>query len=294
MTSSAVNSTPSLQKMPLRNFAVISVESALYCDLSAASELLHTPSRPLSGSMYQSVSSAACCSPLDCEPALIAQILNQPAFLMVPSGFSRISSSFLGMSCGMPWAWHEFVDNNSCGIKTDTASSSARMRLIVFSLIAKRLFSALCAQARRGGSDEQQKSSFISEDRVQLTDDARFGNARLTTAMEGQDWHHVSLTRGSGRPTAPTSRMNVMPCCGSAALARAPIPSLAVVTSSRSKFLPTKTGQLGWLAGTRIVRARSPSGVYASMHEPPQRAFQISPCASTTAPSRPPAPPRWS
>jgi hypothetical protein len=33
----------------------------------------------------------------------------------------------------MPWAWPEFVDNNSCGIKTDTASSSARMRLIVFS-----------------------------------------------------------------------------------------------------------------------------------------------------------------
>jgi hypothetical protein len=32
------------------------------------------------------------------------------------------------------------------------------MRLIVFSLIAKRLFGALCAQARRGGSDEQQKS----------------------------------------------------------------------------------------------------------------------------------------
>src|SRR5712671_2967581 len=92
--------------------------------------------------------------------------------------------------------------------------------------------------------------------------------------MEGQDWHHVSLTRGSGRPTAPTSRMNVMPCCGSAALAGAPIPSLAVVTSNRSKFLPTKTGQLGWLAGTRIVRARSPSGVYASMHEPPQRAVE--------------------
>src|SRR3979490_1856040 len=127
MTSSAVNSTPSLQKMPLRNFAVISVKSALARGLSAASELLHTPSRPLSGSMYQSVSSAACCSPLDCEPALIAQILNQPAFLMVPSGFSRISSSFLGMSCGIPWAWPEFVDNNSCD-KTDTASS-ARMRL---------------------------------------------------------------------------------------------------------------------------------------------------------------------
>src|SRR5471032_1272586 len=122
ITSSAVNSMPSLQKMPLRNFAVISVKSALYCGLSAASELSQTPSRPLSGSMYQSVSSAACCRPLDCEPALIAQILNQPAFLMVPSGFSRISSSFLGIFCGMPCA-SELVD--SCGIKAHTASSNA-------------------------------------------------------------------------------------------------------------------------------------------------------------------------
>ena len=39
-TSSAVNSTPSLQKMPLRSFAVICVKSALYSGLSAASEVL--------------------------------------------------------------------------------------------------------------------------------------------------------------------------------------------------------------------------------------------------------------
>jgi hypothetical protein len=75
--------------------------------------------------------------------------MNQPAFLMVPSGFSRISSSFLGMSCGIPWAWPEFIDNNSCG-KTDTASSIIRMRLIVFSPIVKHFSGALCAQARRG------------------------------------------------------------------------------------------------------------------------------------------------
>src|SRR6266568_1892093 len=122
--------------MPLRSFAVISVKSALYCGLSAASELSQTPSRPLSGSMYQSVSSAACWSPLDCEPALIAQILNQPAFLIVPSGFSRISSSFLGMFCGMPCAL-ELTDRKSCCARAHRISTSnARMRFIVFSLIA--------------------------------------------------------------------------------------------------------------------------------------------------------------
>src|SRR5258708_7263606 len=125
--------------MPLRNFAVISVKSALYCGLSEANELSQTPSRPLSGSMYQSVSSADCCKPFDCEPALIAQMLNQPAFLMVPSGFSRISSSFLGMFCGMPCAL-ELIDRKSCDVKAHAASSSARMRLIVFSPIAKCSF----------------------------------------------------------------------------------------------------------------------------------------------------------
>src|SRR3979411_3323748 len=158
MTSSAVNSTPSLQKMPLRNFAVISVKSALYRGLSAASELLHTPSRPLSGSMYQSVSSAACCRPLDCEPALIAQILNQPEFLVVPSGFSRISSSFLGMFCGMPCAF-ELTDKKSCGVRAHRISaSSARMRFIVVSLIARGSLAPSAAQSRLGQSDEQQKS----------------------------------------------------------------------------------------------------------------------------------------
>src|SRR6478735_7615735 len=96
--------------------------------------------------MYQSVSSAACCSPLDWEPALIAQILNQPAFLIVPSGFSRISSSFLGMFCGMPCAL-ELTGNNSCVDTAHKASTSnQRMRLIVFSLIAQ------CSLARRAGN----------------------------------------------------------------------------------------------------------------------------------------------
>lgn len=101
-TSSAVNSTPSLQKMPLRSFTVISVKSALYCGLLAASELSQTPSRPRSGSMYQSVSRATCCSPFDCDPALMAQMLNHPAFLTVPSGFSRTSSSFRGIFFEVP------------------------------------------------------------------------------------------------------------------------------------------------------------------------------------------------
>ena len=38
--------------------------------------------------MYQKVSIANWCSPVDWPPALMAQMLNQPAFLIVPSGFS--------------------------------------------------------------------------------------------------------------------------------------------------------------------------------------------------------------
>src|SRR6185436_14284632 len=37
-------------------------------------------------------------------PALIAQMLNQPAFLIVPSGFSTISVSLRGRSEMVPWA----------------------------------------------------------------------------------------------------------------------------------------------------------------------------------------------
>src|SRR4051812_38272638 len=45
---------------------------------------------PRLGSMYQKVSITSWCSPVDWPPALIAQMLNQPAFLIVPSGFSTI------------------------------------------------------------------------------------------------------------------------------------------------------------------------------------------------------------
>src|SRR5882757_1574226 len=46
--------------------------------------------------------------------------------------------------------------------------------------------------------------------------------------------------RGSGRPRAPTSRMNVWPWCGSAALAFSSMPSQAVVTNRRSKICSDK------------------------------------------------------
>src|SRR4051794_1607255 len=133
--------------MPLLSFTVISVKSALYCGLSAASAFSHTPLMPLSGSMYHSVSSATCCRPLDCEPALIAQMLNQPAFLMVPSGFSRISSSLRGMFCGMPCASLGPADKNGCDASAHTASSNARMRLIVFSLIVRCLARTVVVRA---------------------------------------------------------------------------------------------------------------------------------------------------
>jgi hypothetical protein len=48
--------------------------------------------------MYQKVSIASWCRPFDWLPALIAQMLNQPAFLIVPSGFSTISVSLRGRS----------------------------------------------------------------------------------------------------------------------------------------------------------------------------------------------------
>src|SRR5882724_5003035 len=48
--------------------------------------------------MYQKVSIATCCRPLDWLPPLMAQMLNQPAFLIVPSGFSRIKVSLRGRS----------------------------------------------------------------------------------------------------------------------------------------------------------------------------------------------------
>ena len=55
-TSSAVNCSPSLHKIPSRRFTVISEKSSLYSGGPLASELWVTPSIPASGSMNQSVS----------------------------------------------------------------------------------------------------------------------------------------------------------------------------------------------------------------------------------------------
>src|SRR5262245_40199 len=116
--------------MPGRSLTVISVKSALYCGLSAASEFCHTPSRPRLGSMYQSVSSAACCRPFDWLPALMAQILNQPAFLMVPSGFSRIRVSLRGRLANKPWAGATSGRIVSPSPPHSTAASNAPFSLI--------------------------------------------------------------------------------------------------------------------------------------------------------------------
>src|SRR5438874_4388922 len=66
--------------------------------------IIHMASTPFCGSMYQKVSMASWCSPVDWPPALIDQILNQPAFLIVPSGFSTISVSLRGRLEIVPWA----------------------------------------------------------------------------------------------------------------------------------------------------------------------------------------------
>src|SRR5579883_2228988 len=95
---------------------------------SAASELSHTPSTPFCGSMYQKVSMPSCCSPFDWLPALIAQMLNQPAFLIVPSGFSTISVSLRGRSEIVPWA------TAPNGQSTTASATTARHKRIVSSL----------------------------------------------------------------------------------------------------------------------------------------------------------------
>src|SRR5690349_3632517 len=78
--------------------------------------------------MYQKVSMASWCRPFDWLPALIAQMLNQPAFLIVPSGFSTISVSLRGRSEMVPWA-------KLCptGTASSTRAAMTRERRIVSS-----------------------------------------------------------------------------------------------------------------------------------------------------------------
>jgi hypothetical protein len=99
--------------------------------LSEASEFIHTPSMPRCGSMYQNVSIASWCSPVDCPPALTAQMLNQPAFLIVPSGFSTIRVWLRGRfeigSC---------AEAENAGTARSKASARVRSARIVFSLVS--------------------------------------------------------------------------------------------------------------------------------------------------------------
>ncbi len=111
---------------------------------------------PLSGSMYQSVSSATCWSPLDCDPALIVQMLNQPAFFTVPSGFSRISRSFLGMSWGIPCARPARREKQRQ--PGDRARNRQQCTTAAHHALPVRLFSGcICRDARGTGVDEQHK-----------------------------------------------------------------------------------------------------------------------------------------
>src|ERR1041384_5902861 len=123
--------------MPGRSLTVISVKSALYFGLLGANEVSpHTPAPPRLGSMYQKVSIISWCRPVDWPPALIAQMLNQPAFLIVPSGFSTISVSLRGRL--------EIVfcaDTSLARQPTNRSSAIVRqMRIVGFSHELRRVF----------------------------------------------------------------------------------------------------------------------------------------------------------
>src|SRR5881394_2783667 len=75
--------------------------------------------------MYQNVSIASWCSPVDWPPALIAQMLNQPAFLIVPSGFSTIRVWLRGRFEIVPWA-----TAGSAASQATAASRQQRTRCI--------------------------------------------------------------------------------------------------------------------------------------------------------------------
>src|SRR4051795_9622195 len=79
--------------------------------------------------MYHNVSIASWCRPVDCPPAFTAQMLNQPAFLIVPSGFSTIRVWLRGRleigSCARA---------ASAGSARSKASANRRSARIVFSL----------------------------------------------------------------------------------------------------------------------------------------------------------------
>src|SRR3954462_11207192 len=106
--------------------------------------------------MYQSVSSATCCSPFDWELALIAQMLNQPAFLTVPSGFSRISNSFLGILSGIVWPWLAGADRNSGNRSAYATNRTARIQLMGSSGAVELSYCSL--NGRDVETDEQQKT----------------------------------------------------------------------------------------------------------------------------------------
>src|SRR6516162_10929031 len=82
--------------------------------------------------MYQSVSREACCNPFDWLPALMAQMLNHPAFLMVPSGFSRISVSLRGKLASAPCAEGSRDNAASASTASNAASNQENLGLIGF------------------------------------------------------------------------------------------------------------------------------------------------------------------
>src|SRR3569833_1423194 len=80
--------------------------------------------------MYQKVSMPSCCRPFDWLPALIAQMLNQPAFLIVPSGFSTISVSLRGRSEIVPWATAAKGPTDTPSPATISAATARHKRII--------------------------------------------------------------------------------------------------------------------------------------------------------------------
>ena len=139
--------------------------------------------------MYQSVSIASCCRPVDWPPALMAQMLNQPAFLIVPSGFSRISVSFRGSSDEAPWACAETLASRT---PPTAVAFSSRIAFALPDRVAVRAHPFL-ARGRAGSVSGRlariNKRRYVSSNVIHRA--SRLSSGRITVPVQMQPHHDV-------------------------------------------------------------------------------------------------------
>src|SRR5262245_16629750 len=154
--------------------------------------------------MYQKVSMASWCRPVDWPPALIAQMLNQPAFLIVPSGFSTISVWLRGSSEIVPWA--------PAAVATSHAPAANATRCSVFitpspSLLElpRGFFDTVVTPPRGVNTRRDEDHAKRRSDR------GREPNARADTLVEFIDVGSRPLPHGrGGRPITRAARTRVL------------------------------------------------------------------------------------